>query len=150
MAEWSDVLDAVTTALSGDRERGRGLLLDCWDRTSPSDHAHRCVLAHYLADLEPELGDEIRWDETALAEHAYLMEEPGGEESLAAVGIPAAGAMAPSLHLNLADGYLRRGDIPAAREQLALGQATVGRLGDDGYGALVRSGLDRLAARISP
>ena len=150
MADWSEILEAVTTSLSGDRQRGPTLLLERWAETAGDDHAHRCVLAHYLADLEPDLDDEIRWDETALAEHAYLMEEPGGEGSLAAVGIPAAGAMAPSLHLTHADGDLRRGDIEAAREQVALGQASVGLVGDDGYGTLVRSGLDRLAATLDP
>ena len=56
--------------------------------------------------------------------------------------------MAPSLHLNLADGYLRQGKTAAAREHAAAGAAMADFLPDDGYGQLVRDGLDRLAARI--
>lgn len=54
------------------------------------------------------------------------------------------------LHLNLGDGYRRRGDVVGARVQLDLGLATVGRLADDGYGRLVRGGLARLAQDLGP
>jgi hypothetical protein len=57
--------------------------------------------------------------------------------------------MAPSLHLNLGDGYLRQGRVDDARRQLRAGLAAVDTLGDDGYGDLVRRGLDDLAARLS-
>ncbi len=55
----------------------------------------------------------------------------------------------PSLHLNLGDVYHRLGDLELARAHLRLGQAALGALGDDGYGQMVRSGLDRLADRLS-
>jgi len=101
------------------------------------------VLAHYLADTETVLDDEIRWDETALAEFAHL--DAG---ALAPVGIPDTAGLAPSLHLNLADGYLRAGHPDRARGHLDAGLATVGALGEDGYGAMIRGGLERLAGRI--
>ena len=94
------------------------------------------MLAHYLADREPELADEVAWDEVALREHALV-----ADDALAAIGIPSARAMAPSLHLNLGDGYLRQGRVEEARVQLEAGLAAVDALGDDGYGAMVRDGL---------
>ncbi len=143
-ADWPAVLAAVTTTLGGDRDAGRRDLLQCWDSLEESGYAaQRCVLAHYLADLEPVLDDEVRWDERALA--AYAEVGPGDLEPL---GITDAAAFAPSLHLNLGDGYRRQGRMPAAREQVAAGLAAASALADDGYGAMVRAGLHRLATRL--
>ena len=38
------------------------------------------MLAHYLADREPELADEVAWDEVALREHALLPDDALAEE----------------------------------------------------------------------
>lgn len=111
------------------------------NRPSPPQ---RCVLAHYLADLEPAVADEVVWDERALAAYASV-----GPHDLVAVGIPDSAGMAASLHLNLGDGYLRLGRVADASEQVAAGLAACGALPDDGYGALVRRGLDRLADRVA-
>ena len=143
MSHWDEVLAAVTTALGGEKERGRELLLACWADTGERDHAQRCVLAHYLADLEPDVDGEVRWDRVALAEHAHV-----GDDDLAVIGIPSARGMLPSLHLNLADGLLRAGDVAGAARHLEAGMAATDALGDDGYGGLIRDGLQRLAARI--
>ena len=143
MGNWDDVLAAIGQAQQG-LDGGREALLEQWEATAAGDHARRCVLAHYLADREPVLADEVAWDELALAEHALL-----ADDALAGIGIPSAAAMAPSLHLNLGDGYLRQGRPDDARRQLEAGLAAVGELGDDGYGDLVRRGLHGLAARLS-
>jgi hypothetical protein len=104
----------------------------------------RCVLAHYLADVQDDLEDEIRWDESALRDYQLV-----GDGDLAAIGIPSAAGLAPSLHLNLADGYFCRGDLSAARQELDAGLASVGALGDDGYSAMIRKGLSGLEVRLS-
>ena len=144
MTSWEEITDAVGAALGGDRALGRHRLLACWEGTVPGEHAHRCVLAHYLADTETDLAAEIAWDEAALAEHAGVR-----DEDLAPLGIPSARGFAPSLHLNLGDGYLRRGELGAARRHLDLGLAAAEELGTDGYGAMIRSGLDNLGLRLS-
>lgn len=141
MTTWEQVLEAVQTTLQGDRHRGRTMMDDAF--RGADDPAQRCVLAHYLADVQESLDAEIAWDERALAEFPHL-----APDDLAPIGIPSAAALAPSLHLNLGDGYARRGDLDAAREQLDLGRAAVGLLDDDGYGAMIRGGLDGLAARL--
>ena len=143
MSGWDDVVAAVGQAQQGMPD-GREAMVELYEETGPDDHARRCVLAHYLADREPELADEVAWDEVALREHALL-----ADDALTAIGIPSARAMAPSLHLNLGDGYLRQGRVGEARVQLEAGLACVDALGDDGYGALVRGGLERLAERLS-
>ena len=143
MLEWPTILEAIGLAQTGDRTTGRQALLACWEQTDPAQHAFRCVLAHYLADVEDSVDDEVAWDTTALAEYAHLR-----GDDLAAVGIPDAAGLAPSLHLNLGDGFLRQGRTAEAAEQLREGRGTVAALGDDGYGRMIRDGLDRLASRI--
>jgi len=143
MSAWDEVIEAVGRAQQG-RDGGYEGLLEQWASTSADDHAQRCVLAHYLADREPELADEVAWDEVALREHALL-----ADDALAAIGIPSARGLAPSLHLNLGDAYLRQGRVAEAQVQLAAGLEAADALGDDGYGALVLGGLERLSARLA-
>ena len=141
--DWATILAAVGRSQTGDRDGGREALGGCWAQSGPDDHAYRCVLAHYLADLQDSLDDEVAWDRTALDEYPRL-----AREALVPVGIPDAAGLAPSLHLNLGDGYRRQGRLGDAAEQLALGQAAVDVLPDDGYGRMIREGLDRLADRL--
>ncbi len=118
----------------------------CWRAgrgRGPDDHAYRCVLAHYLADVQGSLTEEVEWDMTALQEFGHL-----GGDDLAPAGIPDTAGLAPSLHLNLGDGYLRQGRLPDAMDQLRAGLASLGTLPDDGYGRMIRDGLARLESRI--
>ncbi|GAA3597155.1 hypothetical protein GCM10022223_10430 [Kineosporia mesophila] len=144
MTEWGQIIAGIGITLGGDRDRGRRMMLECWNGTSESDFAQRCVLAHYLADTEGVLDDEVAWDERALTAFAHV-----GRDDLAAIGIPDAAGLAPSLHLNLGDGYLRQNRPAEARTQLEAGMITVGALGADGYGTMIRDGLERLAGRIA-
>lgn len=143
MVEWTAITEAVGLTLGGDRERGRAALLRCWADTAERDHAQRCVIAHYLADTQDRLEDEVAWDQRALAEHRDV--EDG---DLAHLGIPSALGLLPSLHLNLGDGHLRSGDVELAAMHLRRGLAAAQVLGDDGYGAMIRGGLMRLQARL--
>lgn len=143
MTTWTEITAAVTVALGGDKTAGQQALLACWEDTVPDEHAYRCVLAHYLADTETDLDAEIAWDETALAEHGGV-----NDEDLAPLGILSADGFAPSLHLNLGDGYLRRGEPEPARRHLEQGLAGAEELGSEGYGAMIRSGLQNLGLRI--
>jgi hypothetical protein len=144
MTSWPEVLEAVTVALGGDRVRGRVMLEEAWDGTEPGDAAQRCVVAHYLADVQDTLADEVAWDERALTAYTAVL-----DADLAPVGIERAAAMAPSLHLNLGDGYLRQGRLPDAAEQLALAERSLDELGSDGYGDLLRRGVAGLGERLS-
>jgi hypothetical protein len=143
MTEWTDITTAIGLALGGDLEGGRGAMAPCWDALGPEEHAQRCVLAQYLADVQPELVDEVSWDEQALAKFSYVR-----DEDLLAVGIPSAAGLAPSLYLNLGDGYLRQGRVEDAQREVELGLAAASALPDDGYGTMIRTGLDRLKARV--
>ncbi len=140
---WDRIVSAIALAQGVDPVTGRAELAMCWAATDDDDHAQRCVLAHYLADLEPDVLDEVEWDERALSEFAWI-----GATDLAPIGIEDAGVLAPSLHLNLCDGYWRLGRLSDARRQLDAGRAAVSLLGDDGYATMIRGGLQRLASVI--
>lgn len=141
MADWNDITNAISVALGDNKTGGKQLLMVCWEKAD--DHSQRCVLAHYLADLETDLDREIAWDERALVEYGHV-----GDGDLAHLGISSALGMKPSLHLNLGDGYLRRGDKALAREQLAAGLESAHALKPDGYGSMIRKGLTALEQRI--
>jgi hypothetical protein len=143
MTDWGDITQAIGLALGGDEHGGHEALQACWAGTADGDHAQRCILAHYLADLQSSLDDEVAWDETALSEHAHVV-----DEDLAPVGMTSAAALAPSLHLNLGDGYLRQGRIGDASTQATAGMRAGSMLPTDGYGAFIRAGLQRLQDRV--
>lgn len=143
MTSWDDILQAATSAAAGASDAARAALQECWDRTSPSDHAQRCVIAHYLADQQTDLTAETDWDERAVAEHAQVE-----ESDLTALGIDSAAGFAPSLHLNLGDDHLRAGNTGLAREHLVAARNAEHFLSDDGYGAMIRAGIDRLGERL--
>lgn len=143
MSNWTIITAAIGVALNGDKDRGQELLLDCWNATGPGDHAHRCILAHYLADTQTELEKEIAWDQIALDEHGFL-----ADDDLAPLGIASAQGMLPSLQLNLADGYHRQDRFALAREHLNQGLAHADALNTDGYGKMILAGLNNLAQRI--
>lgn len=140
---WTDITAAISTALGGDRLGGREDLLACWDALCDGEAAQRCVLAHYLADLEDNHEVEVTWDERALTAYQQV-----AEPDLAPLGIPSAHGLAPSLHLNLGDGYLRQGRLDRARSHLDAGRSAVHHLDSDGYGTMIRQGLERLDARV--
>lgn len=143
MSDWSAVLDAIQLTLSGDHTMGGEALRRCWENTAAGDHAQRCVIAHYLADLEPNVADELTWDERALAEFAHI-----DDADLAPIGVPSAAGFAPSLHLNVADASRRLGRPEEAHEHLAAGEAAFEHLGQDGYAQLIREGFERLRRRL--
>ena len=144
MTTWAEITTAIGVVLSGDEETALRDLTRCWEQSDAADHGQRCVIAHHLADLQEGLADEVAWHERALQEHAHL-----SGADLAQIGIPDARGLAPSLHLNLGDGYLRQGRVDEADLQLRLGLAAEGALADDRLGAMVRGGLLNLSERIA-
>lgn len=56
--------------------------------------------------------------------------------------------MYPSLHLNLADVYRRLNRPDDARNHVDAGMSCIESLRNDSYGNLIRSGLERIAARL--
>jgi hypothetical protein len=145
-----DVMGRVTAVVqgqAGDRAAARRELAAIWTEVEQGggDAFHRCVIAHFLADLQDDLRDELVWDERALVAVAGVTDERAQEyhPSLQVRGF------LPSLYLSLADDHRRLGDAARAHEFLELARGTVDALGDDAYGGLVRSGLDNVARALA-
>ncbi|MCU1501513.1 MAG: hypothetical protein JWM12_867 [Ilumatobacteraceae bacterium] len=137
--------DALALAGGGRREAARVLLEQLWNEVGANgDALHRCSIAHTMADLQGDPAEELVWDLRALDAGVEI-----SDERLASAGmIGTAAGMLSSLHLNLADVYMRLGQLDRAREHLAAGQATLTALPDDGYRAMINGGLDRIAGGI--
>ena len=73
------------------------------------DDFHRCVIAHFMADLQEDERDELMWDERALAAVDGVSDERAQEYH---PSLQVRGFM-PSLYLSLADDHRRLGDAAA-------------------------------------
>ncbi|MEV6691746.1 tetratricopeptide repeat protein [Micromonospora sp. NPDC051196] len=131
----------------GQREAARDLFAQIWNEIGGEggDPLHVCVLAHSMADVQDDVHQELLWDQRALAAADQLTEARVAE---AGVALPVAG-LYPSLHLNLGECYRKLGDFDRARVHLQHAEAGIGALGDDGYGRLIKDGLDRLAKQLA-
>jgi tetratricopeptide (TPR) repeat protein len=136
---------AIALSQAGEHDAARRRFSEIWAEISPAgDPFHRCVLAHYLADLQDDPQEELTWDLRALEAAGAVTDErvQAHHESLRIRGFY------PSLHLNLAEDYRRLGRPDRAREHLAAAEGRLDALGDDDYGNGIRSAIRRLADRL--
>jgi hypothetical protein len=139
------IATAQQAALSGERDRARGLFADLWAQVGEGgDPLHRMTLAHFMADAQDDPEQELAWDLRAVAAADELTDERASsfQPSLAVRG------MRPSLHGSLAADYEKLGRLDEAREQLALAEAALPDLPEGGYGDLVRSVIRDLRDRL--
>lgn len=135
---------AVELGHRGETDAARRRLAQLWeDPAVRADPFHRCTLAHYAADLEPETADELRWDLLALA----AADEVTDERARAHHASLSIAGFYPSLHLNLGDDYQRLGDCAGARHHLERAREASADLPDEGYGRMIRAGIEGLAQR---
>lgn len=141
---WAMVAAAITSAQAGESVVAVQRLEECWQTATERDeYALRCIIAHHLADLQTDVGSELLWDLRALESHEHVA--PDGFHAL---GLDSVEQMLPSLHLNLGDAWFRIGDRARASHHLREGNAARHVLAEDGYGRMIRSGLNRLAERL--
>lgn len=143
------VMARITAAIerghAGDRAGAHAGLETVWQEVgADGDPFHRVVLAHFAADVQDDPTAELAWDRRALAAAEEVTDERAQQyhASLAVAGFY------PSLHLNLADVHRRLGDLAAARHHLAAARERLPDLPDDGYGAMIRAGFERVSALV--
>lgn len=138
--------EAVQLGHQGERETARLRFAEIWDEIGgdEGDPLHRCTLAHAMADMQDDVRAELMWDQRAMAAADQLTDARVAEAGLA---LPVAG-LYPSLHLNLCECYRKLGDLDQAREHLQRARDTIGALGDDEYGQLIRDGLAQLTEQL--
>ena len=147
---FDDVMARISAAvmlIGTDRDAARAQLAGIWGEIRAGDPLYRCILAHYLADLQDDVRDELVWDQRALAAADEVTDERA-RRFAGTNGALDVRTLYPSLHLNLGDDYRRLGAGTQAREHLALAQAAQHVLPDDGYGRMIRGGIADLARRL--
>ncbi|GAB3283296.1 tetratricopeptide repeat protein [Kineosporia babensis] len=130
----------------GDTDAAIAAFTELWHEISEgdADPLHLCTLAHSMADAQDDVEQELAWDLRALAAAERLT-----DERMAASGVELSVAgLYPSLHLNLCECYRKLGDLERAREHLRQAEESVGALGDDAYGQLIRDGLAKVASQL--
>lgn len=142
--DMDEIMKAVAKLQSGDRIGGRSDMLDLWETHRSGGSAMQiCTLAHFLADTEDNVQEELEWDKLALhagTGHDDDRDRDPVDEALA--------SFLPSLHLNVGDAYRRLGRNDLAAAHAANGMARIGNLPEGGYGDVIRSGLTRLVKRL--
>ncbi|AGP51668.1 hypothetical protein M271_00140 [Streptomyces rapamycinicus NRRL 5491] len=131
----------------GQREAARDLFAQIWDDIGgeQGDPLHVCVLAHAMADVQDDVGQELVWDLRALDAADLVTDERAAQ---AGVTLSVAG-LYPSLHLNVGECYRKLGDQGRARDHLQRARDTIGALDDDEYGQLIKGGLEQLAQQLT-
>lgn len=142
----TEIFAAIALLQGGDRLGGRKALETIWARIADAPAPlHACTLAHYMADAQDDLADELAWDIRAL-EAALRCTD--AEAQRQGQGLPIAAFM-PSLHINLADDYFRLGDVVRSRNHLEAAQSFAGHLANDSYGRMIHGGIARLASKLA-
>ncbi|AHH21689.1 hypothetical protein NONO_c69240 [Nocardia nova SH22a] len=137
---------AVERGQAGEIDRARGDLTELWTTIGPAGDAfHRCTLAHFLADLQPDPAQALVWDIRALDAAETLTDARVRDyhDDLRIAGFH------PSLRLNIADNFRRLGSFDAAADQLEAARQQLGALADDAYGRGIRQAIDDSADMIA-
>lgn len=136
-----DVGDPIVKGEAGDRTGARTSLSRLWAKVGEDgDPFFRCAIAHSLADVQEDPEEELKWDLLAMKAGPSLTDErliEGGVEFKVE-------GFLPSLHLNLADDYLKMGQHPQAQKHLSEGRTFLVFLGGDGYRQMIEGAFDRI------
>jgi hypothetical protein len=136
---------ALALGQQGRRAEARAAFARIWVDVEGGDPLHRLTLAHHMADVQDDAGEELAWDLRALA----AAEEVTDERAAVAGATGPVAAFYPSLHLNLGEDYRKLGDPAAAGRHLDLGSRAAATLADDPYGSMIKTGLAGLADRLA-
>lgn len=141
----SRIGEGIALRQQGDAPAARALFERVWEELpADGDALHRCALAHSMADVQDDPADELLWDLRALAAADELTDERVTE----ATAGTSVRAFLPSLHLNLADVYLRLDQSEDASGHAQLGAEALDALPDDGYRQMIEQGLARVREQL--
>lgn len=92
--------------------------------------------AHYVARVQKSVTDKLHWDNLSL-HHALMIDSEEVKSTL------------PSLHLNVGNCFENLGDFLNAKSHYNKALANCVFLPADGYGEMIRSGIQKGLERIS-
>jgi tetratricopeptide (TPR) repeat protein len=119
---------------SGNPAEAKRLFMQAWEQAA-SD-LEKFTAAHYVARHQPSILQKLQWDETALR-HALALKDENMKGAL------------PSLYLNIAKCYEDLGEKDKARIHYEQALSYSVFLANDGYGSMIRSGIQKGLDRIA-
>jgi hypothetical protein len=130
--------EAINHAQGLGREAARLFYEELWESATRGDNQyHCCIVAHFMAHAQVEAEAQLTWHLRAL--HAA---DAVHDERVA--------SFYPSLYGNLADTYLRLGDLAQAQDYIDKARATASVLQDDGYGRMIQRLISRVTQAVTP
>ena len=117
----------------GRPDEARQLFCKAWNEaTTPFE---QFTAAHYVARHQPTTQDKLHWDEKCL-QIALSMQDDGMKTTY------------PSLYLNVGKCYEDLGNKAEAAKNYIQAQAYTSYLADDGYGNMIRAGIENGLQRV--
>ena len=110
------------------------LFHQAWEQAA--NDFEKFTAAHYIARHQQSVADKLKWDETAL-QLALKVDNPGMKGTY------------PSLYLNVAKCYEDLGDLAKAKENYLQALHYASSLPEDGYGNMIRAGVNKGIERVS-
>lgn len=138
------LIEIIALLHRGERVAARERFAAVWQQLAADDWFHRCVLAHYMADAQDSVLEELTWDERAL--QAAEAADPGDfdgrfpEVTLA--------SFYPSLHLNVASCLERLGRKVEALDHARRADRAAIALGTGPLAKMTRDGIANLLLRL--
>ncbi|OHD55465.1 MAG: rRNA adenine methyltransferase [Spirochaetes bacterium GWF1_51_8] len=118
----------------GDPEKAKSLFLHAWDESSTD--FEKFTSAHYVARHQSSVKDKLKWDETALSYALKLADESVKE-------------VLPSLYLNIGKCFEDMNDPENALKHYRAAESYTSYLPDDGYGNMIKMGVQNGIQRVS-
>lgn len=117
----------------GKSEEAATLFYQAWKQAG--NPVEKLTAAHYLARHQNSIADKLKWDITAL-------------QFAGKVPFEAIGAVYPSLYLNVAKGFEDLNDFTQADNHYRQALNYVSFLPNDGYGNMIKGGINNGIARL--
>ncbi len=117
-----------------EQDEAKKLFNEAWDKAQTN--FEKFIACHFIARHQDSLLEKLRWDELALS-FALSSSDKNINENYS------------SLYLNIAKGFEDLGDLDKALNNYQLADSYTGFLPEDGYGAMIRSGIQRGMERIT-
>lgn len=118
----------------GKRDEASAAFNQAWEQAA--NNFEKFTAAHYVARHQDSVAGKLKWDETAL-QLALSLDDEGIKGTL------------PSLYLNIAKCHEDLHDFTKAKENYQLALAYTNFLPDDGYGNMIRAGINAGIERVS-
>src|ERR1700744_1393508 len=123
----------IMTEGEGKIAEAHQLYQQAWD--SAVDDFEKFTAAHYLARTQTDPLENLRWNEVAL-NHALILNNNISETCY------------PSLYLNVGKSYEDIGNTVEATRNYLLAQSYTDKLPDDGFGKMLKSGIEAGLQRV--